>query len=53
MADVECLVEAQDILGEGFMWHPEEQKLYWCNNLISNIQTYDLVTGAHEPYLTG
>ena len=53
MADAECLVEAQDILGEGLMWHPEEQKLYWCNNLISNIQTYDLVTAAHEPFLTG
>ena len=53
MADAECLVEVQDILGEGVILHPEEQKLYWCDNLISNIQTYDLVTGAREPYLTG
>ena len=53
MADVECLVEAQDILGEGVTLHPEEQKLYWCDNLISNIQTYDPATGAHEPYFTG
>ena len=49
MADVECLVEAKDILGEGV----EEQKLYWCNNLTSNIQTYDRSTGAHEPYFAG
>ena len=53
MADVECLVEAQDILGEGVMWHSEERKLYWCDNLTSNIQTYDPATGAHEPYFTG
>ena len=53
MADAEYLVEAQDILGEAFMWHSAEQKLYLCNNLISNIQAYDLATGAHEPYLTG
>ncbi len=53
MADVECLVEAQDILGEGITWHPKEQKLYCCDNLTSNIQTYDPATGAHEPYFTG
>ena len=53
MADVECLVEAKDILGEGLIWHPEEQKLYWCDNLTSNIQTYDPATGAHEPYFAG
>ena len=53
MADAECLVEAQDILGEGGMWHPEEQKLYWCDNLASKLQTYDPATGAHEPYFAG
>ena len=53
MADVECLVEAQDILGKGVMWHPGGQKLYWCNNLTSKIQTYDPATGAHEPYFAG
>ena len=53
MADAECLVEAQDILGEGVTWHPEERKLYCCDNLTSNIQTYDPATGAHEPYFTG
>ena len=53
MADVECLVGAQDILGEGVMWHSEGQKLYWCDNLTSNIQTYDPATGAHKPYFAG
>ena len=28
MAEIECLVEAKDILGEGVIWHPEERKLY-------------------------
>ena len=53
MADVECLVEAQDILGKGVMWYPGRQKLYWCHNLTSNIPTYDPATGAHEPYFAG
>tara|TARA_B100000459_G_scaffold100891_1_gene57722 strand:- start:201 stop:362 length:162 start_codon:yes stop_codon:yes gene_type:complete len=53
MAGVECLVEAKDTLSEGVIWHPEEQKLYWCDNLTSNIQTYDPATGAHESYFTG
>ena len=49
MADMECLVEAKDFLGEGVMWHLEEQKLYRCDHLTSNIQIYDSATGAHEP----
>ena len=50
MAEIKCLVEAKDILGEGVIWHPEEQKLYWCDNLKSNVQTYDPATGAHEVF---
>ena len=50
MAEIECLVEAKDILGEGVIWHPKERKLYWCDNLKSNIQTYDPATGAHEVF---
>ena len=53
MAGVESLVEAKDTLGEGVIWHPEEQKFYWCDKLKSNIQTYDPATGAHESYFAG
>ena len=48
MPKLECVVESKDILGEGVIWHPGEQKLYWCDNLKSNIQRYDPATGEHE-----
>ncbi len=46
--EVEVLVEAGDILGEGVIWHPNEQALYWCDNLKPNIQRYTPATGEHR-----
>lgn len=43
--DIECLVEAKNILGEGPIWHPGEAALYWCDNLRPAIQRYDPQTG--------
>jgi len=51
MVEVECLVEAKDLLGEGVIWHPDERKLYWCDNLKPNIQVYDPTTGAHDVFV--
>jgi len=48
MAKVELLVDAGDILGEGVIWNPDEQAIYWCDNLKSNIQRYDPATGEHR-----
>jgi sugar lactone lactonase YvrE len=48
MAEVECVVEAGDILGEGVIWNPREQAVYWCDNLKSNIQRWDPSTGEHR-----
>ncbi len=45
MAQIECIYEAKDILGEGPIWHPDEKKLYWCDNLRSCIHCYDPVSG--------
>ncbi|NKB60033.1 MAG: SMP-30/gluconolactonase/LRE family protein [Alphaproteobacteria bacterium] len=44
--EVECIVECANILGEGPIWHPKEQALYWCDNLKPSIQRYDPATGA-------
>jgi len=44
VAEIECLYEAKDILGEGPIWHPDEKKLYWCDNLRSCIHRYDPAT---------
>ncbi len=46
--DIEVVVEAKDILGEGVIWHPAEQAVYWCDNLKSNIQRHDPATGEHR-----
>jgi L-arabinonolactonase len=46
--EIKCLVEAKDILGEGVIWNVNEQALYWCDNLKSNIQRYDPATGEHR-----
>lgn len=48
MIEIECLVEANDILGEGVIWNAEESALYWCDNLKSNIQRLDPETKAHR-----
>lgn len=48
MIEIECLVEAKDILGEGVIWNAEESALYWCDNLKSNIQRFDPATKAHR-----
>ena len=48
MPEVELLVDAKDILGEGVIWNPDEQAVYWCDNLKSSIQRYHPATGDHR-----
>lgn len=31
MADVECLVDGRNVLGESVIWHPAEEVLYWVD----------------------
>jgi sugar lactone lactonase YvrE len=31
MADIECVVDYQNTLGEGPAWSVDEQKLYWVD----------------------
>ena len=44
MPEIECLVECANILGEGPIWHPEEKRLYWCDNLKPAVHRYDPAT---------
>ena len=47
MPDVECIVEANNTLGEGVIWNPPEKALYWVDSQGEpRIQRYDPVTGA-------
>ena len=46
MADVECIVEAGNTLGEGIVWNHEEKALYWLDSQGQpRIQRYDPETG--------
>ena len=44
MAEIVCLHESKDILGEGPIWNELENKLYWCDNLRPCIHRYDPAT---------
>ena len=46
MAEVRCIHEAANILGEGPIWNDVEQTLWWCDNLAPKIQRYDPASGA-------
>ena len=46
ITDVECLVPCTNEIGEGPVWRPEEQALYWVDCPARKLQRYDLATGA-------
>lgn len=47
VADVNC------ITGEGPLWHPEEQRLYWVDIPNGHLYSYDPATGAHDLVFDG
>ncbi len=47
IADYECVV------GEGPLWHPTEQRLYWTDIPTGRIFRYDPATGTHEQCYQG
>jgi len=46
ITDVECLVPCSNEIGEGPMWRPEEQALYWVDCPGRKLQRYDMATRA-------
>jgi L-arabinonolactonase len=47
MAELECVVEAKNTLGEGLFWNTQEQALYWLDSQGQpKIQRLDPKTGA-------
>lgn len=47
IADYACKV------GEGPLWHPQEQRLYWVDILGGRMYRYDPATGHHEQFYEG
>ena len=50
MSEYELVVDARNELGEGPIWVPREQALYWLDIMGRRIFRYDPVTAAHEAF---
>lgn len=48
MKQIEHVVNAQCKLGEGPVWHPQEQALYWLDIYHGILHRYDPLLNAHE-----
>ncbi len=50
MAEVETVLEAKNVLGEGPIWHPGEQALYWCDIMKPSFQRLDPASGDYREW---
>lgn len=44
----ELIVDYECVTGEGPLWHPDEQRLYWVDLRRGHMYRYHPATGAHE-----
>jgi D-xylonolactonase len=51
--EYEVIGEVRCRLGEGALWHPQEQRLYWVDIDAGNLYCYDPVCGRCERILSG
>jgi sugar lactone lactonase YvrE len=47
---VECVVDAQDHLGECATWDPRSKRVWWVDILAPAMQSFDPYTGKHDRY---
>jgi sugar lactone lactonase YvrE len=52
MTDIEHILAAGDRIGEGPLWHPDEQALYWVDIEGQGIHRLDPASGAHVRWPT-
>lgn len=45
---ITCLVDGRNIIGEGPLWHPQEQAIYWVDILGSKLHRFDALTKQHQ-----
>ncbi len=51
--DIELIADYECVTGEGPLWHPDEQRLYWVDIPKGRMFRYDPATGAHEQVYEG
>ncbi len=49
----ELIADYKCVTGEGPLWHPDEQAVYWVDIPKGRIFRYDPVTGKHEQFFEG
>lgn len=49
----QLIVDYQNVVGEGPLWHSIEKKLYWIDIMTGRIFRYDPATGEHSQFFQG
>ena len=49
----ELIADYQCVVGEGPLWHEDEQRLYWSDIVTGRLFRYDPATGQHEQIYAG
>ena len=53
MMEPELIADYQCVTGEGPMWHPQEERVYWVDIPTGRMFRYDPKTGHHEQFYSG
>lgn len=51
MTEIERVADERCIVGEGPLWHPEQERLYWVDIPSGHLYRFDPATGDHERVL--
>ena len=52
-AEIEAIAAPASRLGESPLWHPAEQKLYWCDIPAHRLNRFDPASGQHDSWDLG
>lgn len=51
--ELELIADYQCVVGEGPLWHPDEQRVYWTDIVTGRMFRYDPASGQHEQIYSG
>ena len=51
--ELELIADYQCVVGEGPLWHPDEQRVYWTDIVTGRLFRYDPASGQHEQIYSG